>query len=350
MQHHRSLSCVTPVALVLVLVGLAPPAKAQVFQAGNADGLAAPADPVAPSAALLALLAANAGTRNYDLAAGINGGFSDTQVAHTFTGLPSNIGAATLEISIRAGTCCGTDNDGLLLSFVDSSATNYVNELVYARPFGPYSGPGVFPTPDGTGLLGGWSNGASATFTVDLANLPLADGSTLNLLPQLAANRFIDVNVSDDTAVDYVRLTVLNCNAWTYCTAKTSSSGCSPAIDATGAPSLANANAFVITTTSVEHAKSGLTFFGTSGAIATPFQGGLLCVTSPLFRLSLKNSGGASACGGSLSYTLQEFLDHSTGGASLTAGTLVHAQTWFRDPATMSTTGLSNGLRFHICP
>jgi hypothetical protein len=237
-----------------------------------------------------------------------------------------------------------------LLSFVDASSADYVSELVYARPFGPYNGPGVFPTPDATGLLGAWNNGSSATFTLDLAHLPLANGSTLNLLPQLEAHGFLDVNISDDTAVDYVTLTVLTCSAWTYCTAKTSSSGCVPAIGATGAPSLANANAFVITTTSVEHAKTGLTFFGTSGANATPFQGGLLCVTSPLYRLALKTSGGASACQGSLAYTLQEFLDHPAGGASLVAGTLVHAQTWFRDPATTSTTGLSNGVRFLVCP
>ena len=44
---------------------------------------------------------------------------------------------------------------------------------------------------------------------MDLSALPLAGGGTLNLLPELNSNGYLDVVVSDDSAVDYMKLTVI---------------------------------------------------------------------------------------------------------------------------------------------
>ena len=121
----------------------------------------------------------------------------------------------------------------MLLSFVTPSTTSYASSIAWARSFGPWSGPSVFPTPDPTGLLGGWGGGSSAILVLNLAALPLLGGGTLDLLPLVNANGFIDVNIADDTAVDYVRLVVHQCGATSYCTAKTSSHGCLPSIQST---------------------------------------------------------------------------------------------------------------------
>jgi hypothetical protein len=45
-------------------------------------------------------------------------------------------------------------------------------------------------------------------FTLDLAALPLVGGGIRDLLPLLNAHGFIDVNLSDDPAVDYMRLEI----------------------------------------------------------------------------------------------------------------------------------------------
>jgi hypothetical protein len=134
-----------------------------------------------------------------------------------------------------------------------------------------------------------------------------------------------------------------------YCTSKISSNGCVPSMAASGLPSLTTPGNFSVTASQVETAQNGLIFFGTSGALSAPFQGGVLCVNPPLFRLNVQDSGGVGTCSGSLSVNLQDFLTHPTGG-NLQVGDLVCAQAWFRDPAVPSTTGLSNALAFVIEP
>jgi hypothetical protein len=154
-----------------------------------------------------------------------------------------------------------------------------------------------------------------------------------------------DTNGFRDIFVTYVA------DATVYCTAKVSSNGCVPSIGASGPASLANPGGFTITTSSLEDNQNGLSFFGISGPLALPFQGGTLCVNSPHFRLDVAGSGGAGACQGSLSYTLLDMLNQAGGGgAGLLAGTYAYVQTWFRDPAAASTTGWSNALEIAVQP
>ncbi len=333
------------------------PAGAQSFLAGNVDNFAAPFDVVSPSPHLLALLAANGGTRCYDNVHGLNAGVSDSQCAHTFAGLPSGIAAATLEISVRGGDCCGTGNDGLLLSFVTPGSTNYLAEIAYGRAFAPFNGPGAFPFPDPTGLLGGWGNGTNATFTLDLAHLPLVGGGTLDLLPLINAHGFIDVNISDDTAVDYTRLVVHTSVPVAYCTAKVNSLGCTPSIGASGTSSATSGSGFTVTTLNVMNNKPGLYLYSNAGQAAAPFVGGLRCVSTPLKRSVPMNSGGnppPNDCSGAYALDFNAFAVGGLGGSPAAylslPGTLIEVQAWGRDNGfgAPNNATLSNGLEFVI--
>ncbi len=53
-----------------------------------------------------------------------------------------------------------------------------------------------------------------------------------------------------------------------------------------------------------------------------------------------------NSCSGAYAFTFtQSYLLAN----SLMPGTLVHTQYWMRDPASPSTTGLSNAVRFQVC-
>lgn len=135
----------------------------------------------------------------------------------------------------------------------------------------------------------------------------------------------------------------------TYCTALTSSSGCVATLSTSGTPSLSSPGAFTVSSANLEAAKPGLVFFGTTGQNSAPFFGGTLCVAAPIYRLGIKNTGGAAACSGTISYTLSNFLT-SPGGSFVTAGAQVRCQVWYRDPTAPQTVGLSGGLEFLVCP
>jgi len=134
-----------------------------------------------------------------------------------------------------------------------------------------------------------------------------------------------------------------------YCTAKVNSAGCTPSIGATGTPSATAGSGFVVTTTNELDNKFGLYFYSKNGASSFAFQGGFLCGTPPLVRTPVQSSGGTPPCGGA--YTL-DFNAYIAGGAdpALVAGQKVWLQTWSRDPASPSTTSLSDAITFTICP
>ena len=201
-------------AASLALVSITTQAAIIKFTAGVPDGFAVTGE-VEKALASPNLLSAfstfgefNA-TQDFDLTGGINGGSADRQVAHTFTALPTGITAATVTARVRAGTDAATTTDGITLSFIGASGLNYLAERVYSRAFGSNNAGGsILFNPSDPGLLQAseWSNGNESEFTLDLAALPLIGGGTLNLLPLLNSKGFIDVNISDDTAVDFVSL------------------------------------------------------------------------------------------------------------------------------------------------
>ena len=135
-----------------------------------------------------------------------------------------------------------------------------------------------------------------------------------------------------------------------YCTSQLTSSACLPLMTSSGTPSLASPGAFSAIAFGLEDNQNGLQFFGTTGAIMSPFFGHVLCVNSPLYRLDVKSTAGHGACTGSLVYTLADVLAHPVGGALVTGGQFVHHQAWFRDPPSNSTIGMTNGLVYTACP
>jgi hypothetical protein len=133
----------------------------------------------------------------------------------------------------------------------------------------------------------------------------------------------------------------------TYCTAKTNSQGCVPSIGWSGMPDVTGTSDFVIRCNSVLELKAGILFYGFAPNDA-PFQGGFLCAKAPVTRTPPQLAVGSS-CASTYSF---DFDAHIRSGKdpSLTAFTVVFAQWWMRDPQSPSTTGLSNALRFRICP
>jgi hypothetical protein len=120
---------------------------------------------------------------------------------------------------------------------------------------------------------------------------------------------------------------------------------------ATGTASATSAAPFLVTCSSVLNQVSGLLIYSHSPS-AAPFQGGTLCVSTPLKRTSTQTSGGTVGgpdCSGTFGF---DFNAHIQSGVdpTLVASSEVFCQYWSRDPASASTTSLSNGLHFLLNP
>ena len=100
--------------------------------------------------------------------------------------------------------------------------------------------------------------------------------------------------------------------------------------------------------------------YGTNGPLAAPFQGGVLCVQSPLRRSAGVTSGGnappASDCSGVYTIDMNAFALGALGGNPAIelqiVGQQINAQWWGRDsgfPAPFNT-ALSNAISYLICP
>lgn len=135
----------------------------------------------------------------------------------------------------------------------------------------------------------------------------------------------------------------------TYCTAKTNSELCAPLITFSGLPSASAGSGFDIDTDLVIANTNGLLFYSKTGPDATPFQGGFLCAAAPVRRTLGQNSGGAGPCGGSFTFDFNAYIAAGSD-AGLVAGQGVWGQYWYRDPASPSTTGLTDAITFSICP
>jgi hypothetical protein len=139
--------------------------------------------------------------------------------------------------------------------------------------------------------------------------------------------------------------------AASYCTAKPNSLGCVPSIGSSGSASLSSTSPFLVTASNVLNHKNGLLYYGFSAASA-PFQGGVHCVSAPTRRTAVQDSGGNGSgddCSGSYSFDFNALIDSAVD-ANLVQGAVVFCQYWSRDPASPSTTGLTDGLVFTICP
>lgn len=138
------------------------------------------------------------------------------------------------------------------------------------------------------------------------------------------------------------------CPPVAYCTPKVNSQGCTPSIFATGTPSF-SANTLRVRATNVLNQKSSVLFWGFAPN-AAPFQQGTLCVRPPTIRTPVQNAGGnpgADDCSGNYVFHFSGSYMTSLG---LSPSQRVYCQYWTRDPASPSTTGLTDGLWFTTCP
>lgn len=141
-----------------------------------------------------------------------------------------------------------------------------------------------------------------------------------------------------------------------YCTSGTSTNGCAPVLAATGAPSAALANGFILSSTGMDGDRSALAFYGLNGPKAAVWGAGstsFLCVKSPTKRLAAQQTGGtAGACDGLYATDWLDFMvTHPTAlGNPLSAGTVFHAQVWYRDPSAPQATNLTNGVQWTLAP
>jgi hypothetical protein len=136
-----------------------------------------------------------------------------------------------------------------------------------------------------------------------------------------------------------------------YCTGKTNSVGCVPWIGWNGTPKETGGLPFEIYAANVLNQRPGVLIYGMDSS-AVPFQGGILCVRTPVTRMPVGWSGGSPTgtdCSGILGF---DFESRILSGVDprLDAGRTVYAQIWYRDGAASFGTGLSNAVRFTIAP
>lgn len=144
----------------------------------------------------------------------------------------------------------------------------------------------------------------------------------------------------------------------TYCAAKWNSLGCLPEIAFFGRASASAALGFDVRAVNVRNNKPGLLLYGTTGGSALPFQGGTLCVHTPLKRTIAVNSAGQPApqldCSGVFALDFNAFAAGGLGGNPSPVlrqpGVRVSCQWWGRDPgfAAPNNSTLSNALEFTL--
>ena len=171
--------------------------------------------------------------------------------------------------------------------------------------------------------------------------------------------RFVASDYAGDSiieaAVDDFRVLDTTCvpGPQTYCSAKANSLGCATGIGFDGVPSVTSPQPFDITVSNALSNKNGLFFYGLD-ANSAPFQGGTICVKTPVKRTPLQNSNGnppPEDCSGAFGLDFNARIQ-AGGDPNLTAGTTIYGQYWYRDPADPSGfgTGLTDALQFTIEP
>lgn len=141
-----------------------------------------------------------------------------------------------------------------------------------------------------------------------------------------------------------------------YCTAGTTTSGCTPSLQSVGQASASFATPFSIGAIQVEGQRTGILFYGL-GALIQPWcsTGGssFFCVKAPTQRTLSVNSGGVvGQCNGSVQLDWNAFHAANPGalGTPFFAGQKLFVQGWFRDPPACKTTVLTNAFELTLAP
>jgi len=143
-----------------------------------------------------------------------------------------------------------------------------------------------------------------------------------------------------------------------YCTAKPNSIGCVPAISSMGSPTGLASFGFTVSATNIRNQTVGVLLYTLDGRDVTPFQGGYLCLATPIRRTPERSSNGdnhpSKNCSGGWRIDMNAFAAGAIGGtpaAGLHApGSSVHCQWWGRDPGDPFGTALTDGLQYELGP
>lgn len=222
-----------------------------------------------------------------------------------------------------------------------------------------------------------WANGMNFAGSFFAGNLAYSDGDpllagtngNLNTAPQFVGEASGDFHLfetspcidsgnplspadPDATRADMGAYPFDHCAPALYCQGKPNSQGCAPRLDWSGRASLSDPNPFLLSAHQVINNKPGLFLYSQGGPASLPFQGGTLCVASPIKRSEPLYSGGnppPNDCSGLFVYDFNARI-RSGVDPQLVAGAQVWAQCWSRDPQGRFGSSLSNAIRFGICP
>jgi hypothetical protein len=152
-----------------------------------------------------------------------------------------------------------------------------------------------------------------------------------------------------------------------FCSAKSSSLGCAPALHGDGFASPTARLGFTISADGLNNQRVGMLLYSANGRASIPFQGALLCVQPPVFRSPAASTGGSPLptldCSGTWSIDYNEMIWARFTGPHLgqstqwpnslsIPGTAVQCQWWGRDPGWPApfNSMLSDGLEFTLAP
>ncbi|NUP96501.1 MAG: hypothetical protein HUU28_10100 [Planctomycetaceae bacterium] len=196
-------------------------------------------------------------------------------------------------------------------------------------------------------FFGTWPTGTNNVFNTPLNTIPVVSGNWTLTIYDWAGG---DVGALGDWSLCFAG----SAGPVAYCTAGTTTNGCTADIAASANPSASAANACNITVTDVEGQKSGLIFYSISGQLSLAWNAtSFLCVKAPTQRSTTQTSGGTvGACDGVLSLDWNAFqaANPTALGNPFSAGNKVQVQAWFRDPPAGKATNLSNAIEMTYAP
>lgn len=136
-----------------------------------------------------------------------------------------------------------------------------------------------------------------------------------------------------------------------YCTAQVNSRGCTSNLTSAGLPSASLPTPFTVEARELINGRYAALFYGFAPN-AVPFNGGTLCVASPLKRTAPQPTGGASTgidCSGAIAFDFNALI-RSGNVPELVVGTVVYAQVTYGDVGGVFGRAQSDGLSFTILP
>jgi len=247
-----------------------------------------------------------------------------------------------------------------------STGTGLLLRTAYGASVGASFGTGLGDAgdvnSDGVGDLWVAAPGTSGTWGriklisgANLSELASLQGIASGFLPNIAGG--VDFNL--DGATDLVAGTSGSFRVYTiapsrglaYCSAKTNSQACVPAMDATGTATRSGQDDYHLLAANELNNKPGIVIWSRMRGYS-PLGGGYLCLAPSIFRRALPSSGGTPTgidCTGVYDYYLSHAEMNLLG---MLAGDTMYAQVWSRDPgwSPPNNIGLSDGWIFTIGP